>query len=157
MNTLLHFLLLLCQSCRSLRNVASRGRIFSLINSAYHGWLSMMTSSEGPFLVLPRAPNAFLYWLREIFYRVELNQSRGSFRCSVAEFRETFSRVELIESRWNFRCFAAELRETFYRVELIESRWNIFFYVFAVVNCPGVVLSVFYSSGFTRCQIFLQL
>ena len=27
-----------------------------LDQSAYHGWLSMMTSSEGPFLVLPRAP-----------------------------------------------------------------------------------------------------
>jgi len=26
-----------------------------LDQSAYHGWLSMMTSSEGPFLVLPRA------------------------------------------------------------------------------------------------------
>jgi len=56
MNTLLHFLLLLYQSCRSLRNVSLGGRILGLIKSAYHGWLSMMTSSKGPFLVLPRAP-----------------------------------------------------------------------------------------------------
>jgi len=56
MNTPLHFLLL-CQSCRSLRNVSYCGRVLGLIKSAYHGWLSMMTSSEGPpFLVLPRAP-----------------------------------------------------------------------------------------------------
>jgi len=48
MNTLLHFLLLLCQSCRSLRNVSLIGYILGLIKSAYHGWLSMMTSSEGP-------------------------------------------------------------------------------------------------------------
>jgi len=57
MNTLLHFLLR-CQSCRSLRNVSFGGRTLGLIKSDYHGWLSMMTSSEGPFLVLggPRAP-----------------------------------------------------------------------------------------------------
>ena len=50
MNTLLHCLLL-CQSCRSLRNVGLSfgGRILGLMKSAYHGWLSMMTSSEGPF------------------------------------------------------------------------------------------------------------
>jgi len=47
MNTLLHFLLL-CQSCRSLRNISLGGHILGLIKSAYHGWLSMMTSSEGP-------------------------------------------------------------------------------------------------------------
>jgi len=55
MKAFLHFLLL-CQSCRSLRYVSFGGRILGLIKSAYHGWLSMMTSSEGPFLVLPRAP-----------------------------------------------------------------------------------------------------
>jgi len=44
----LHFLLLLCQSCRSLRNVSFGDHILGLIKSAYHGWLSMMTSSEGP-------------------------------------------------------------------------------------------------------------
>jgi len=49
MNTLLHFLLLLCQSCRSLRNVSFGGRFLGLIRSACHGWLIMMTSSEGPF------------------------------------------------------------------------------------------------------------
>jgi len=37
-------------------NVSLGGRILVLIKSDYHGWLSMMTSSEGPFLVLPRAP-----------------------------------------------------------------------------------------------------
>jgi len=51
MNTLLHFLL--CQSCRSLRNVSLGGLHFSflgLIKRSYHGWLSMMTFSEGsPF------------------------------------------------------------------------------------------------------------
>jgi len=56
MNTLLHFLLLLCQSCGGVRNISLSGRIPDLIKSAYHGWLSMMTSSEGPFLLLPRAP-----------------------------------------------------------------------------------------------------
>jgi len=55
MNTLLHFLLLLCQLCRSLRNVSLGGRILGLIKLSYHGWLSMMTSSDGPFLVLPPA------------------------------------------------------------------------------------------------------
>jgi len=57
MNILLHFLLL-CQPCHSLRNVGLSfdGRILGLIKSAYHGWLSMMTSSEGPITVLPRAP-----------------------------------------------------------------------------------------------------
>ena len=54
---LLHFLLLLCQSCCSLRKVSLDGRILGLIKSAYHAWLSMMTSSEVPFLVLPRAPS----------------------------------------------------------------------------------------------------
>ena len=48
----LHFLLLLCQSCRSLRNVSFGGDILGLIKSAYHGWLSMMTSSEGPLCSL---------------------------------------------------------------------------------------------------------
>jgi len=47
MNTPLHFLLLLCQSCRSLRNVSFGGPILGLIKSAYHGWLNMMASSEG--------------------------------------------------------------------------------------------------------------
>jgi len=57
MNTPLHFFLL-CQSCHSFRNVGLSfgGRILGLIKSAYHGWLSMMTSSEDPFSVLPRAP-----------------------------------------------------------------------------------------------------
>ena len=56
MNTPLHLLLPLCQSCHSLRNVSFGGHILGLIKSAYHGWVTMMTSSEGPFLVLPRAP-----------------------------------------------------------------------------------------------------
>jgi len=55
MNTVLNFLLLLCQSCRSLRKISLGGRILGLIKSNYHGCLSMMTSSEVPFLVLPRA------------------------------------------------------------------------------------------------------
>jgi len=48
MNTLLHFLLLLCHSCRSLSNVSFGGHILGLIEGAYHGWLDMMTSLEGP-------------------------------------------------------------------------------------------------------------
>ena len=57
MNTSLHFLLLLCQSCCSLRNISFGSGILGLTKSAYHGWLSMTTSSEGPrFQVLPRAP-----------------------------------------------------------------------------------------------------
>ena len=49
MNILLYFLL--CQSCRSFRNVSLGGPhipFLSLIRKSYHGWLSMMTSSEGP-------------------------------------------------------------------------------------------------------------
>jgi len=48
MNTLLHFLLLLRQSCHSLRDVSFSGCILGLIKSADHGWLSMMTPSGGP-------------------------------------------------------------------------------------------------------------
>jgi len=48
MNTFLQCLLLLCQSSRSLRNVSLGGHILGLIKSAYHGWLSMMTSSQAP-------------------------------------------------------------------------------------------------------------
>ena len=55
MNTLLHFLLLRYQSCRSLRNVSFGGCILGLINSACHGWLSMMTSSHGPLFSLASA------------------------------------------------------------------------------------------------------
>jgi len=51
-NTLLHFLLLLCQSCRSLRNVALGYHILGLTKSAHHGWLCMMTSPEGPLFSL---------------------------------------------------------------------------------------------------------
>ena len=50
MNTLLHFLSR--QSCRSLGNVCLDGRhipFLGLIKRSYHGWLSMMTSSDGPF------------------------------------------------------------------------------------------------------------
>jgi len=43
MSTPLHFLLLLCQSCCSLRNVSYGGRVLGLIKSAYHSWLSMMS------------------------------------------------------------------------------------------------------------------
>ena len=58
MDTRLHFLLLLCQSCRSLRNVSFGGRILGLIKCAYQSWRSRMTSSEAPpILVLPRAPS----------------------------------------------------------------------------------------------------
>ena len=55
MNILLYFLLL-CQSCRSLSNVSFGDRVLGLIKCTYHGWLSMMTSSEGPLFVLPWAP-----------------------------------------------------------------------------------------------------
>jgi len=47
MNTPLHFLL---------RNVSFGGRILGLIKSAYHGMLSMMTSSEGPFFSIASGP-----------------------------------------------------------------------------------------------------
>jgi len=57
MNTLLHFLLHLCQSCRSLRNVYFGGRILvGLIKCAYHGWLDMMTSLKGPIFSLALGP-----------------------------------------------------------------------------------------------------
>jgi len=49
MNTLFHFRL--CQSCRRLRSISLGGThipFLGLIERSYHGWLSMMTSSEGP-------------------------------------------------------------------------------------------------------------
>ena len=52
MNTILHFLLL-CQSCRSLRNVSFDGHI---LKSAYYGWLSTMTSSKFPLFSLASGP-----------------------------------------------------------------------------------------------------
>jgi len=55
MNTLLHSLLLFL-SCHSLRNVSFSGLILGLIKSAYHGWLSMMMSSEGPLFGLASGP-----------------------------------------------------------------------------------------------------
>jgi len=55
MNTLLHFRLL-CQSCHSLRNISLGGSILGMIKSNYHGWLSMMTSSEGPLFSLASGP-----------------------------------------------------------------------------------------------------
>jgi len=57
MNKLLRFLLLLFQLCRSLRNISLGGRILGLIKSYYQGWLSMMTSSEAPFLSCLGTPN----------------------------------------------------------------------------------------------------
>jgi len=56
MNTPLHFLLLLCQSCRSLRNASFGGHILGLMKSASHGWLSIMTSSECPRFSLASGP-----------------------------------------------------------------------------------------------------
>jgi len=53
--TLLHSLLL-CLSCHSLRSVSFSGLILGLIKSAYHGWLSMKTSTESPFFGLPSGP-----------------------------------------------------------------------------------------------------
>jgi len=43
-------------SCRSLKNVSFGGCILGLINSVYHGWLSMMTSSEGTLFSLASGP-----------------------------------------------------------------------------------------------------
>jgi len=56
MNTLLRFHLLPCQSCRSLSNKSLGGRILGLIKSFHHGWLSMMTSSEGLLFSLASGP-----------------------------------------------------------------------------------------------------
>jgi len=53
--TLLHSLLLRL-SCHSLRNISFSGLILGLIKSAYHGWLSIMTSSEGPLFGLASGP-----------------------------------------------------------------------------------------------------
>ena len=38
------------------RSLSFGGRILRLIKSAYHGWLSMMTSSEGPLFSLASGP-----------------------------------------------------------------------------------------------------
>jgi len=59
MNTLLHFLLLLYQSYRGLRNVSFGSHILGLMKSAYHGWLSMMTSSGSPLFSLASGPPNF--------------------------------------------------------------------------------------------------
>jgi len=62
MNTLLHFLLLLCQSCRSLRTVSFGGRILGVIKCAYHGWvwwLHPFKSCLGPPILNP------LRWLKD--------------------------------------------------------------------------------------------
>jgi len=56
MNTLLRSFLLLCQSCHSPRNVCFGGFILGMIKSAHHGWLSIMTSPEGPFFGLASGP-----------------------------------------------------------------------------------------------------
>ena len=64
-NTLLHFLLLLCKSCCTRRNVSFGGCILGLISSVYHGWLSIMTSSERPHFSLAFGPpitNPTLGW-----------------------------------------------------------------------------------------------
>jgi len=53
MNTLMNFLLLLCQSCRSLRNVSFGGRILALIKCACHSWLTIMDVIRGaPYFTL---------------------------------------------------------------------------------------------------------
>jgi len=58
MNTLMNFLLLLCQSCHSLKNVFFGGRILGLVKCACHIWLTIIDVIRGaPLLVLPRAPN----------------------------------------------------------------------------------------------------
>ena len=57
-NTLLHFLL--CQSCRSFRSASFGGLhipFLGLIKRSYHGWLSMMTSSEDPIFSLASGPS----------------------------------------------------------------------------------------------------
>ena len=56
MNTLLRSFLLLCQSCYSLRNVCFGDFILGMMKSAHHGWLSIMTSPEGPFFGLASGP-----------------------------------------------------------------------------------------------------
>jgi len=59
LNTLLHFVL--CQSCRSLRYISLGGSPIpfpGLIKRFYQGWLSMMTSSQGPlFSLASGSPN----------------------------------------------------------------------------------------------------
>jgi len=63
MNTLVHFVLrqsaVFSGNCRILRNVFLGGPhnpFLGLIKSSYRGWLSMMTSSEGPFSTLSQDP-----------------------------------------------------------------------------------------------------
>jgi len=57
MNTLLHFLLR--QSCHSLRNVSLGSPhipLLGMIKRSYHGWVSVMTLSEGPLFSLVSGP-----------------------------------------------------------------------------------------------------
>jgi len=58
MNALVRFLL--SQSCRNFKNVSMGGPhiiFLSLIKRSYYGWLSRMTSSEGPFQLCLGPPN----------------------------------------------------------------------------------------------------
>jgi len=69
MNTVLHFLL--CQPCRSISNVSLGSphiTFLGLIKSSYHGWLSMLTSFEGPLSALPQAAR----WSYSVVRRVYL-------------------------------------------------------------------------------------
>jgi len=84
MNTLLHFLLL-CQSCRRLRNVSLSKCILGLIKSAYYVCLSMMTSSEGPLFSLasgPPNPKPTTAYTNRSFHYFYLCDRQTSLCCS---------------------------------------------------------------------------
>jgi len=125
MNTPLDFLLL-CQSCCSRRNVSYGGCVLGLIKNAYHGWLSMMTSSEGPFSVLPRAPPTLnppllgtshtIFKFSEIFPRSAISCSLV-IRCGYQQWRIYakwrpflwyFRRIKHLQNRYceNLHCDA---------------------------------------------------
>ena len=86
MNTLLHFLLLLFQLCRSLRSIPLCGPYLRQIRSAYRGWLHMLTSSEGPLFILasfppnPKPTTDHHISVTTVFACI--------FNCSVGYFRE---------------------------------------------------------------------
>jgi len=93
MKSLLHFLL--CQSCRSLRNVSS-GELHTLflrlIKMFYPGWLSLMTSSKGPFFTLVSGPPILSPQLRMI------STNFLSWLCLLALLRQFF---RIRDSSWS--------------------------------------------------------
>jgi len=91
MNNHLHFLLLF-QLCRNLRNIPLGGRILGkskvIITVA-----STMTSSEGPFLVLPRAHPTLHTPLSVLLWELNCTYSLVNQNCKYIGYTETHQTI----------------------------------------------------------------